>query len=175
MSSSGVEHFANQLDDDVRHAASLLETITDDARVRTAPPGRWSAIEILGHLIDSASNNHQRFVRARWQDDLVFDGYQQDEWVAAQRYAESRWLDTVSLWRTFNLHIAHVMRTTPHDVLHASRARHNLDVLAWKAVPAGQPTTLEYFMRDYIEHLEHHLVQVEALTGLALLPRATNA
>ncbi|MDB4907872.1 MAG: hydrolase [Gemmatimonadetes bacterium] len=170
-----MEHFANRLDLDVRHAAILLEELPDDARVRTAPPGRWSAIEILGHLIDSASNNHQRFVRARWQPDLVFGGYQQDEWVAAQRYAESPWRETVELWRSFNLHIAHVMRTTPDDVLRAPRAKHNLDRVAWKPVPAGEPTTLEYFMRDYIEHLEHHMVQVEALTGLALLPRAVRA
>ena len=45
---------------------------------------KWSPREIVGHLIDSAANNHQRFVRAQFTDDLVFSGYQQAEWVGVQ-------------------------------------------------------------------------------------------
>lgn len=139
-------------------AARLLEMSSAQASERPAP-GAWSPKEIIGHLIDSASNNHGRFVRAQLQDDLVFDGYEQDEWVRAQGYQERTWADVVLLWQAFNHHIACVMEAASLEVLARPRARHNLDALAWQPVSAGQPATLENFMRDYVGHLKHHLRQ----------------
>jgi hypothetical protein len=52
-------------------------------------PDRWSKKEILGHLIDSAANNHQRFVRAQGTPRLEFPGYEQEFWVATQAYASA--------------------------------------------------------------------------------------
>jgi hypothetical protein len=127
--------------------------------VRPAP-GKWSPKEIIGHLIDSASNNHGRFVRAQLHDDLRFDGYEQAEWVEVQRYQERDWADLIALWQALNHHIAHVMATADPEALGRSRARHNLDVLAWKPVGTEQSATLEYFMRDYVGHLKHHLAQI---------------
>jgi len=65
----------------------------------------------------------------------------------------------VELWRTYNLHLAHVMACTPEDARTRPRRRHNLHEIEWRTVPAGEPTTLEYFMRDYVGHMEHHLAQ----------------
>ena len=131
------------------------------ARSGVSPaPGKWSPREVIGHLVDSASNNHQRFVRAQLQDDLVFPGYDQEAWVRLQRYAESPWDELVALWAGFNRHIAQVMAAVPDEALKRPRRRHNLDELAWVAVPSNEPTTLEYFMRDYVGHLRHHLRQV---------------
>jgi hypothetical protein len=111
-------------------------------------------------LIDSASNNHQRFVRGRWQKDLVFQGYDQDAWVAAQGYRETSWPELVALWTGYNRHLARVMASVPADVRQAPRTRHNFDRLAYRPVAADQPSTLEYFMNDYVLHLEHHLRQI---------------
>jgi len=111
-------------------------------------------------LIDSASNNHQRFVRAQFQDDLVFPGYDQDAWVLFQAYGDAHWLELVTLWKTFNIQIARIMENSPESVRNALRAKHNLDKLAWQPVPADQPATLDYFMNDYVEHLKHHLRQI---------------
>jgi hypothetical protein len=130
--------------------------------VRPAP-GKWSAKEIVGHLIDSASNNHQRFVRARWQDDLVFSGYAQEAWVSAQDYQHAPWPDLLTLLVAYNRHLARVMRATPESVRLRLNARHNLDALAWQPVPADRPASLDEFMRDYVAHLRHHLRQVDAL------------
>jgi hypothetical protein len=150
-------------------AGELRRTVTDAARelarlseaesARRPAPGKWSRKEIIGHLVDSAANNHQRFVRAQMQDDLVFAGYAQDAWVRVQEYQSSNWLDLVELWRTYNLHIAHVMENTPERALKTPRARHSLHEIAWRTVPAEEPATLEYFMRDYVDHLRHHLEQ----------------
>jgi len=129
---------------------------------RPAAPGKWSPKEVVGHLIDSASNNHQRFVRAQFMDDLVFPGYEQEAWVAAQRYQAAPWSDLVGLWSLFNLHLARVVEAIPASVRHQARARHNLHEIAWQTVPEGQSTTLEYFMRDYVGHLRHHIAQILA-------------
>jgi len=132
-----------------------------EARSRQHPaPGKWSPREVIGHLVDSASNNHQRFVRAQLQDDLVFPGYDQAAWVRLQRYDESPWEELVALWAGFNRHIARVMDAVPDEMLTRPRARHNLHELAWAPVPSHQPATLDYFMRDYVAHLRHHLRQV---------------
>jgi hypothetical protein len=132
----------------------------DDTSGRHPAMGKWSPREIVGHLIDSASNNHQRFVRAQFKDDLVFPGYEQDAWVAAQRYDDAPWRELIALWAAFNRHLARMMAAVPQDVLTKARRVHNLHQIAFRTVPQDQPATLDYFMRDYVAHLEHHLKQI---------------
>ena len=124
------------------------------------PGGGWSPREIIGHLVDSASNNHGRFVRGQFQDDLVFPGYAQEDWVRAGRYRDAPWEDLVTLWRTFNLQIARVMAATPDEIRRRGRMRHNFDRIGFQPVPQGQPATLDHLMRNYVDHLEHHLQQI---------------
>ena len=144
----------------VEAAFRSLSALSEDAAARRPAPGKWSPKEIIGHLIDSAANNHQRFVRAQFQDDLVFPGYAQDEWVAAQRYQDAPWGELLELWRAYNRHIARLIEAMPAEVRMRERRRHNLHERAWRAVPADTPTTLDYFMRDYVLHLHHHLRQI---------------
>jgi hypothetical protein len=160
---------AGELREMVRRAAAALRAIGDDEAARPLAPGKWSRKQVVGHLIDSASNNHQRFVRAQEQEALAFPGYDQDRWVASQDYAGAPWAELVSLWESFNLHLARVMESTPADDLQRPRSRHNLDAIAWETVPADEPVTLEYFMRDYVAHLAHHLRQMDP--SLAAEPR----
>src|SRR5262245_1187894 len=144
----------------VERAVPLLRALGDEGSRRHPAPGKWSPREVIGHLVDSASNNHQRFVRAQLQDDLVFAGYDQAVWVALQRYGDAPWDELVTLWATFNRHIARVMALVPADLRLRPRERHNLHELAWMPVPADAPVTLDYFMSDYVGHLRHHLRQV---------------
>lgn len=137
-----------------------LEQIPDaDARIRPAP-GAWSPKEILGHLIDSATNNHRRFVLATVRDDLVFEGYRQDMWVSLQGYQEQDWPALIAFWSGYNHHLATLIDRIPDDVKQRPRVLHNLHRIAWKTVPEYKATTLEYFIQDYIGHLEHHLMQI---------------
>ena len=122
--------------------------------------GKWSAKEILGHLIDSATNNHARFVTAQLKDDLLFDGYDQEAWVAKQRYQQSSWLELVTLWKYYNLHLLHLVASIPEDVLKQPRPRHGLNTIAWKPVYEAKAATLDYLIRDYFEHMKHHLRQI---------------
>jgi len=155
--------YALDLEDTVARMAERLRAVSEAEAMRRPSPGKWSAKEIIGHLIDSASNNHQRFVRARWQEDMIFLGYQQDEWVASQEYQGAPWGELIELWASFNRHIARVMRATPEAARMKAHRRHNLDQLAWTPLPPEKPATLDYFMRDYVGHLHHHMKQIEGL------------
>jgi hypothetical protein len=145
--------------DTIDRSAERLLSLSDAKAAVRPGPGKWSAKEIVGHLIDSASNNHGRFVRAQLQDDMTFSGYEQADWVRVQAYQERDWVDLVLLWQAFNRHLAHVIEAAGAETLEQPRTRHNLDALAWQPPRDGQPATLEYFMRDYFEHLKHHLRQ----------------
>ena len=147
--------------------ATIVDTVVpqmqslDLSSVSIKPdPDRWSKIEILGHLLDSANNNHRRFVLACFTDELIFDGYDQEAWVRVQDYQNAEWSSLVSLWRLYNKHLASLIEGIDADVLQKHRARHCLHRIAWKPVPENEPATLDYFIRDYIGHLEHHVGQI---------------
>src|SRR2546425_11883539 len=159
MAGNRVEGVAHDLRNTIDSVLAKLRAISDAMAAEPRAPGKWSRREIIGHLIDSASNNHGRFVRAQLQDEMVFAGYDQDAWVRIQRYQDRPWAELVELWQRFNHQIAAVMETADPGALARPRTRHNLDRLAWQPVSATQSTTLEFFMRDYVDHLKHHLRQ----------------
>jgi hypothetical protein len=154
-----MQDYVRDLLDTVNEAEPALLALEDGASARRPAPGKWSRREIIGHLIDSASNNHRRFVVAPSGADLVFDGYDPDEWVAAGHYQDAPWPDLVTLWAAFNRHLARVMAAVAPDDLIRPRANHNLHEVAWQPFSADHPATLDEFMRDYVGHLQHHLRQ----------------
>ena len=79
-----------------------------------------------------------------------------------QRYNDESWSQLIQLWRYYNLHLCHVMSAIPVDVRRKVRTQHNLDRIAWQTVNTNEAVTLEYFMRDYVRHLQHHLNQIFA-------------
>jgi hypothetical protein len=151
---------ADELRSTLASESTRLLAITDDVAGTRPSLGKWSPKEVIGHLIDSATNNHGRFVRAQLSDDMVFDGYEQDAWVRVQHYNDRPWMELVSLWRALNGHIAEVVGKMTPESLSRQRTRHNLDQIAWRTVPLDQPVTLDYFVRDYVAHMKHHLGQI---------------
>jgi len=125
----------------------------------------WSPREIIGHLIDSASNNHGRFVRGALEDSLVFAPYDQDAWVRLQRYQEQPWGALLDRWAAFNEQVAVAIDGIDETALTRQRGEHNFDRIGWKTIAASEPSTLEYFIRDYIGHLRHHLAPVAEIIG----------
>ena len=125
----------------------------DETRTAARPAsGGWCAREILGHLVDSACNNHRRFVIGRDTPPVTFQAYNQDDWVERQRYAQVPFRDIVALWAAYNRHLAHVITTTPPEAL--SSVGQSAD---------GADVTLGFLMQDYVAHLRHHLEQLRAL------------
>jgi hypothetical protein len=129
-------------------AARLAEMSEAEVAPRPAP-GRWSKKELLGHLIDSAANNHQRFVRAQRAEELVAPGYEQTFWVEAGGYADAEWPALIALWREYNLHLARVIELIPQQIA----ARRSV-------IGGNEPVTLAFLAEDYVHHLEHHLRQL---------------
>jgi len=113
--------------------------------------GKWTRKEILGHLIDSASNNHHRFVRAQFEPGFAMPGYKQSEWVAANQYGDRPWSELVALWSSYNRHLLFLMERVPGNRL-ANLCK----------IGDGDPVTLEFLMTDYVDHLKHHLDQILA-------------
>jgi len=139
---------AEELKSILRIAARLRQIDEQAASVRPAP-GKWSKKEILGHLIDSAANNHQRFVRLQLTPRLELPGYDGDAWVSLQRYQERPWRDIVDLWLMYNTQLAEVIRYVDPPALR------NI----WRA-PDGKDVDLEFIIRDYLVHMQHHLDQI---------------
>jgi hypothetical protein len=113
--------------------------------------GGWSRKQVIGHLIDSASNNHQRFVRATLQESLDFPGYEQDGCVRVQAPQEADWELLVSLWAAYNRYLAHVIAHLPESKL-GTACR----------IGSGEAVTLDFLTEDYLRHLVHHLRQIGA-------------
>ena len=121
------------LDDFRRTLTTASERLRQISHEQSGVPraaGKWSPREIIGHLIDSASNNHQRFVRAQFSDDLVFAGYEQEGWVRVQNYQGEDWAELVQLWKLYNQHILHLMSVMPDETRMKLRYKHNLNQIA---------------------------------------------
>jgi hypothetical protein len=144
----------------VDQATPELLKISPESAAIPPQPGQWSPAEIIGHLIDSASNNHGRFLRAQQSEGLTGLPYDQEFWVEQQQYHSANWPELVQFWAAFNRQLARLMDATAEENRTRLRLHHNLDQLAFKTVSANQPVTLLYFMLDYVAHLEHHLTQV---------------
>jgi len=139
----------------VEEFESLLLGVGDTASLRRLRAGAWTAREVLGHLIDSACNNHRRFVIGPLPPTTRFDGYDGDAWVARQRYADEPWPQLVSLWSAYNRHLAHVMQCT--SIEEAARTAVSPD--------GSGPVSTGFLMHDYVVHLRHHLEQIRRIVG----------
>lgn len=152
--------FLDEFEQTVDSTATRLLKLSEEQSQEAQGEGKWTRKQILGHLIDSAANNHQRFVRAQFDNALVFPGYEQERWVDVQRYNDEDWSQLVQLWKLYNLHLAHLASFISPEILGGERSEHNLDVIAWQSVDKREPVTLEYFIRDYAGHMRHHLDQI---------------
>jgi len=144
-----VKDTANQIRRTVDEAsAAMVRMKPDEVSLRRRPDG-WSKKEILGHLIDSAANNHQRFVRASYHAAASFPTYDQNAWVRIQQYQASEWVGLVTLWSAFNRHLSDVIDRIPEE---AKSSPCN--------VGKAEPVTLGFVVTDYLRHLQHHVSQI---------------
>lgn len=141
---------ADELKATVQRAVDQFRSLSAALVSHRPSPDRWTIKEVLGHLIDSAANNHQRFVRAQFTDILVFPKYDQNDWVRCQFYDKAEWDDLIELWQSYNLHLAHVIRNIPTEALNARCV-----------IGDYEPMTLAFLIEDYLVHLKHHLTKID--------------
>ena len=128
-----------------REIAGLRQITEPESAVKSAP-GAWSKKEELGHLIDSAANNHVRFVRASLATEFRGVGYQQDEWVRLHGYQQMSWTDIVDFWRQYNDFLVGLVRRIPDEKL-----------MTPCVVGESAPVDLKFLIEDYVLHMQHHL------------------
>jgi hypothetical protein len=118
-----------------------------------AGPDKWTKKEIIGHLIDSAQINLQRFVRSTYTENFTLT-YDQVEWVDAQQYITAEIHELLELWRLLNRQIVRVLENYPPDRLQVQ-------------CDTGKTTvcfhTVEHLAQDYVNHLNHHLKAIELI------------
>lgn len=123
-----------------------LAAISREAAEAKPGPDSWSAKEELGHLIDSAANNHQRIVRAQLEDNLSLPEYDGERWVELHGYQNREWTELIALWRAGNSQLLAAAQAAPH-----SAWSHTL------TVGGSEPMTLGFVLDDYVTHMSHHL------------------
>ena len=128
-------------------APPLLTAIGEENMSVKPSPGKWSKKEILGHLIDSATNNHQRFVRGQFENTPEIR-YDQNKWNAFSFYADIDYKQLISFWTVYNKQLIEIIKRIPTENLQRQiKVGNNL-------------LTLEFLITDYVAHLEHHLKQI---------------
>lgn len=110
--------------------------------------------QLVGHLIDSASNNHQRLVRLQYNKWLEFPDYTQDNdlWIEIQDYQHTDWYDLVQLWKFFNLHIIHLIKVVDKSKLENY----------WYDYQ-GNRVTMDDMVQGYLSHLHLHINHIREL------------
>jgi hypothetical protein len=123
-----------------------LLSLTDQRAAVKPAPGKWSPKEELGHLIDSAANNHQRIVRAQLETAPRMPGYDGDAWVLLHGYQQRDWRDLVGLWAALN-----------RQLFQAASKITDAALSRTCTIADSEPLTIRFILEDYVTHLLHHL------------------
>ncbi len=135
----------------------------DDLQAANKPePTRWSRKEELGHLVDSAANNHVRLVRVQQETKPHLPGYAQDHWVAAHAYQDMSWAAICDAWLVLNRLLLRVAELAPAAAW--ERTCRIVGVPHTLADDQAPPVTLGYVLDDYVDHLRHHLYHLGVAT-----------
>ena len=148
-----------------REIPLLLSLSEEQVNVRRNSQNRTVKM-LVGHLIDSASNNHQRMVRLQYAPRcghsmpntemgmLVFPDYTQDNdlWIQLQDYQHEDWQELVTLLNLYNRHICHVIRSVDETKLNNFWIDYE-----------GCRVTLDAMIRGYVKHLNLHFGQIHEL------------
>jgi hypothetical protein len=129
-----------------REVRPLRELPEATAAIRPGGDATWSPKEELGHLIDSAVNNHVRFVRALIEPEFRGPSYAQNDWVRVHRYQEMPWLTIVEFWLHYNEFLMSVLTQVPTEKLETACF-----------VGSGESVSLQFLVEDYVVHMRHHL------------------
>lgn len=127
---------------------ALLNEINDETFSEKPNVNKWSKKEILGHLIDSATNNHQRFVRSQFEQTPTII-YDQNNWNKYNYYQQISKKQIVDFWTTYNKQLLELIKNISSE-----------NLLKECKTSDGNNYTIEFLCNDYVEHLEHHLKQI---------------
>ncbi|NRD77105.1 DinB family protein [Bacillus sp. BRMEA1] len=141
---------AAQLKDLLKSVPEKLKEFSQEEMIRPRAKGKWSRVQILGHLCDSAINNLTRFIQVQYlPEPLSIFPYNQDVWVTSQHYSDTAIDEVIILWASLNRSIIRVISNLPKD-----------KIAQTCILPNGNRVTLEWLIEDYLQHMRHHLQQI---------------
>jgi hypothetical protein len=140
--------------DELNTVHSALLDLSPELADMSWREGGWTRKQIVGHLLDSAANNRQRFVRAATDGNYTGPQYAQDAWVAAHGYAGQAWTTLLDWWKVEHEILMSVVDRIPEERLEASCI-----------VGYDKPVTLRFLVEDYLRHQLWHLAQLTAPVG----------
>jgi hypothetical protein len=129
---------------------SLLAELSEDVAAVKPSSGKWSPKEELGHLLDSAANNHQRIVRMLFEDRPAMPGYEQQRWVQVHAYQQRDWHEIIDTWAALN-----------RQLLAAANTVGDADWARTCTIGDSEPLTLSFVVEDYVAHMRHHLAHIK--------------
>ncbi|MCF0055659.1 DinB family protein [Dyadobacter sp. CY356] len=132
----------------VNSIPALLEEISETELSLKPSPSQWSKKEILGHLIDSAANNHQRFIRIQYEHEPVLF-YDQNQWNELSNYQNISANHLIQFWKSYNQQLVEIINLISDENLNRLGSGND-----------GQKLPLNFYITDYVGHLEHHLKQI---------------
>lgn len=142
-----IEKAIHRLNTIIDKVPQILREISEDEISIKPSPNKWSKKEVLGHLVDSATNNHQRFIRGQFEltPEIRYD---QNKWIEFSFYQEIESKQIINFWTVYNQQLVELIKRIPSDNL-------------TKQIRVGENlVTLEFLIVDYVAHLEHHLKQI---------------
>ncbi len=146
--------YTNEVENIINEWEQKLLSLTEDVITERRNHQNRTIKQLLGHLIDSVSNNHQRMIRLQYNDSLIFPDYTQDNdrWIAIQDYQHADWINLVQLWKSFNLHMIHLIKSIDKSKLNNYWTDYE-----------GVKVTLEDMIKGYPWHLNLHINDIKDL------------
>ncbi len=113
--------------------------------------------QIVGHMIDSATNNTHRIIHMQYQESPIqYPDYanlgNNDRWISIQNFQEEDWTLLVALWASTNRHILHVIKQVREDKLHS----------LWISA-LDEEVTLKAMITDFPRHFKLHLQEIDEI------------
>jgi hypothetical protein len=107
---------------------------------------KWTLKEMVAHLIDSASNNHQRFIRLQLEQKIKFPAYEAEEWKNITKIKDYDFMELINLWKLYNQYLLYIIKNIEDKSLN------NI----WEI--NGKELSLKFIVDDYFErHLNWHI------------------
>jgi hypothetical protein len=146
-----MKNVVEKLNTAIETSTTQWKAISEGIWFNKPHPEKWSNVEIVGHLVDSAMNNIQRFIRAQYESaPNLF--YHQNDWVRLNHYQTADKEELIQLWVLLNRQICRIIQNIPTE---------NLELPChFKVDSELQIVTLRYVIEDYIAHLRHHVGQI---------------
>lgn len=152
--------YADLLMNIVLSSSTMIEALGPDFLETRRSGKKWNKRQILGHLIDSAYNNHQRIIRTEAQGNMIYKGYDADYWVDMNQYAVRKSDEVLESFIVVQRHFANVVAGLSDEKLTLEYEDHQLNETAMQEFPSGGRGSLSFLIWDYIYHIEHHLKQI---------------